>query len=128
LKKQIDAWSGRKFSEAAWIQTMDRDMVWVLEFAHNIFGFAHLRYVSATKTEIMGLYLHPDAKGYGYGKQMLNTMIQHCKNKDIKSVILTSTLTSKEFYQHFGFKAIKGATSIVLGGVPIECQPMEKQL
>lgn len=127
--EQIRAWSGRKSRPHLWCQTIDRDYVWVVEDNDNqIFGFGHLARMDEEVGEMMGLYLAPELKGLGAGKQLIQTIFTEAQLLALKELQLLSTLTAFNFYKNFGFEKMEGQTSIEIQGVDIPCIPMRKVL
>ena len=122
--KEIKAWSGSKRKPTSWCQSIDRDMLWVVEKDQKIEGFAHLAFMSETTAEILGLYLSLKVKGRGAGKELFELMKGEASNRDIQSIELLATVTAKQFYTRMGCQEISGLKSLTIGGVPISCIPM----
>lgn len=77
---------------------------------------------------MMGLYLAPELKGLGAGKQLIQTIFTEAQLLALKELQLLSTLTAFNFYKNFGFEKMEGQTSIEIQGVDIPCIPMRKVL
>ena len=122
--EQIEAWAGRHFKEHLWHQTIDRDFVWVLELDSVVQGFAHLALMSEDIGEVMGLYLSPEAKGLGAGKQLLSIIKKEAVINGLNELQLHSTVTAKTFYELNGFKQSGSDTTVEMRGVAIPCYPM----
>ncbi|MBX3039781.1 MAG: GNAT family N-acetyltransferase [Bdellovibrionaceae bacterium] len=127
--EQIEAWAGRNFQEDRWHKTMDRDFVWVVTDAEGIVrGFGHLQTPDLVQAEIAGLYLAPEVVGQGAGHQLVQLMIEECRKQGLQRIRLLATLTAKRFYQSCGFQTSADRSSIEMGGVKIDCLPMELTL
>jgi N-acetylglutamate synthase-like GNAT family acetyltransferase len=123
--EQIEAWAGRDFREDRWHQTMDKDFVWVIsDLDLNVYGFGHLQIRENAEAEIAGLYFAPEVIGKGFGKKLMAIILDECRNKEVKTILLTATKTAKSFYQSAGFQQVGEARLIGLGGQKIECFDM----
>lgn len=122
---EIAAWTGYAYSPDHWIQNIMRDNVWVVtDNQRNIFGFGHLRFESANRAEIEGLYLMELAAGIGIGRRLIDIILKECRKKSIVEVVLTSTRNSTDFYQHFGFQKTGKKVYVPRGNEKIECFEM----
>lgn len=127
--EQIEVWSGRDFKEDRWQQTMDRDVVWVISDAeNNIYGFGHLQFLKDGAAEVAGLYFVPEVIGKGFGKQLMQKILEQCRSHNIHTLELSATVTAKPFYESAGFKQIGERVAIHLGGQAIECFHMQREL
>lgn len=126
--EQVNAWAGRKFREVLWQQAIDRDLVWVVEHEEKVRGFGHLALMSKEKGEVMGLYLTPEVKGLGAGKEMFRVIREEAIKNGLCELELHATLTAKTFYEHCGFHQYASDTTVEMQGVPIPCHPMKCQL
>jgi putative acetyltransferase len=125
---QINAWAGRNFKATLWCQAMDRDHVWVAENNLKVVGYAHLAIMSESVGEVMGLYLAPEAIGFGMGKKMFTLIHREALNHGVKKLQLHSTKTARSFYEALGFKQLGEMTSVEIGGAAIPCYEMELHL
>lgn len=123
--EEIEAWAGRKFKASLWCQAMDRDHVWVAENSLKVVGYGHLAIMSESVGEVMGLYLAPEAIGFGMGKKMFALIHREAVKHGVKKLQLHSTKTAKSFYQALGFKPLGALTSVEIGGAAIPCYEME---
>lgn len=123
--EQIEAWSGRKFKPELWWQTIDRDLVWVVELDSKVRGFGHLALMDEESAEVLGLYFSPELKGLGAGKELFQVLKTEAQSHQIKKMQLIATITAKTFYEKFGFLQSAGQSSIEMRGVDIPCIPME---
>jgi ribosomal protein S18 acetylase RimI-like enzyme len=74
--------------------------------------------------EILLCYLLPEYLGRGFGKAMLNDMMDHARASGLRKVVLESTRTAKGFYLGNGFVE----TGAVMGMGMIPCFAMERDL
>lgn len=126
--EQIEAWAGRKFKPEMWIQAMDRDYIWVIEYDSKVTGFGHLAIMDEETCEVMGLYFVPSAIGQGLGKKIFQEFLSVAKKNQSKKMRLHSTLTARSFYESLGFRQSASDTTIEMRGVAISCYPMELSL
>lgn len=127
-KRQIEAWSGRKFKAELWRQSIDRDFVWVVQHDNDVVGFGHFAVMDDDHGEVLGLYFIPPAIGQGLGKKMFAEFIKLANAYKLKRITLHSTITAKKFYEHLGFHQSGGDTTVDMRGVAIPCYPMEIDL
>jgi putative acetyltransferase len=125
--EQIAAWSGQAYREERWLQTIDRDLVWVISDSNkNIYGFGHLQFKDSKEAEIAGLYLVPEVIGKGLGKELVGIMFDQCRKKEIHKVFLSATKTAKKFYEAVGFEQMGEPSSVEINGKKIECLRMRQ--
>lgn len=63
--------------------------------------------VGRGKSEIVLFVIDQNYQGVGNGKRLLSEFITHCKNSDVKSIIVeTNTLGASSFYEGVGFKHV----------------------
>ena len=122
--EQIEAWAGRKAKAQLWMNTIERDLVWVVELNNKIVGFGHLAFMEETRAEVMGLYFTPELKGLGAGKKLITIMKDESMLIGVKTLTLYSTLTAKTFYEQCGFLQTESDTTVEMRGVAIPCHPM----
>lgn len=128
VPEQVIPWSRYSSKESIWIDRMDRDYLWVLELDGRVRGFAHLAIMTEVLGEVMGLYLHPEVVGKGYGKKLLEVVLQKAQEHELRLLTLLSTRTAKSFYEHHGFKQIEGDEVVEINGAQINCHPMISEL
>ncbi len=113
--RQIEAWSGRNFRVDMWRETMDKDLVWVVEIDSHVRGFGHLSFQNENVGEVMGLYFTPECRGLGAGKKLFQIM---------NELQLHATITAKTFYEMCGFKQVGDICNLEMRGVLIPCFSM----
>lgn len=127
-EKQIAAWSGIDFKEGIWHKSIETDHIWVLDNGEEILGFGHLKFHDENKSEIHGLYFSPDAIGKGLGHKLVSIMKLFSSSKGRNHVVLSATITAKDFYEKEGFKSECEAKSISINGEQVNCYRMEMTL
>jgi len=127
--KQINAWGRRKFNYEAKKNLIINHHVWVVGANKKIEGYG-LLFEDKEKTylEIRALYLTPIVLRQGLGKKIIDQMKEMAKELEYKEIFLSSTKTSKEFYEKQGFHQYEEDNCINIGGVPIEVHPMKIEL
>lgn len=127
--EQINAWGGREFNYAGKKSLIQQQHVWVVECDGVIQGYG-LLFINQEKSlaEIGGLYLTAKVVGLGLGKQIISEMKLKAKQLGFTVLHLSSTITSKEFYQKQGAQQVGEDQLVSINGMPIECHPMQIQL
>lgn len=127
-KEQIAAWSGRDFQVSRWCESIDRDQVWVISNEkREIFGFGHLMFQVENEAYVAGLYFVPEAKGLGFGRQMMELILAEVKKRQIKLIKLNGTKTAQKFYLAAGFTAGE-STCVTMMDQQIDCINMQMHL
>jgi GNAT superfamily N-acetyltransferase len=80
------------------------------------------------KEEIGGIFVHPDYQKRGYGKQILDYLLQQAKTKKLIQVWLDATPIAKDMYLKAGFEVVEKKTDILDNNVPLEYFYMRKVL
>jgi peptidase E/N-acetylglutamate synthase-like GNAT family acetyltransferase len=126
---QINAWGRREFQQEKLEFCIKNDDVWVIESNGKIEGYGHLKtWKGKNYAEVMGLYLTPSVAGKGHGKTIINLIKERAKELGFEKLNLSSTKTSKSFYESAGFQQFGPDDSCLIGGVEIEGHPMEALL
>lgn len=128
--EQIMAWGHRQYQSDARQKNILEDYVWILESQGIIEGHGHL-VISKTnpkEAEIKALYLTSKLSKHGYGKRMLQIMLDEAKNLGVKTIKLHSTITAMSFYFKNGFKLESELCGININSVDIPCYKMSLNL
>jgi ribosomal-protein-alanine N-acetyltransferase len=126
---QIAAWAGRKFSADGRKKSILEHDQWVVEKNGKIEGYGHLVLNhKESSAEVYGLYFTPEVQGQGFGREMFSYMKELCQLEGIKGLKLSSTVTSKKFYEKVGFRQFGADDQTIINGVPIEGHPMKLTL
>ncbi len=127
-KKQIEAWSGIDFKEEVWHKSIETDHVWVLDNGEEVLGFGHLKFHDKNKSEIHGLYFSPEVIGKDLGHKLVNVMKSFSSSKGRNHIVLSATITAKDFYEKAGFRPESKSKSISINGEQVDCYKMEMRL
>ena len=68
-------------------------------------GCARIRFVHG-KAKLERIAVLKNYRGKGFGKMIVNYMINYCKNKNIKDVVMNSQYYLKDYYRKFWFKPV----------------------
>lgn len=123
--EQIGAWGDREYNYEGKRNLIANHHVWVAVKNNKIEGYGLLFDEGNKNIEIGGLYLTPEVCGQGLGKEIVFYMKELSKILGKSKMILSSTVTSKKFYEAQGFVQKGEDDSTMIGGVPVEGHPME---
>lgn len=127
-EEQLNVWGRRPFSETIRVQAVQNDHVWVLDSDEGIKGYAHLHILrrnAKSSGHLHALYLVPEALNKGFGKVIINKVIDLCRDLSLDRIGLYSTLTSFEFYKKCGFRKLPAPEFLMMGDVKIPSYAME---
>lgn len=97
-----------------WAEGIFRDCIksgydcWVLEYAGMVIGHGILS-VAADESHLLNVCVHPDQQGNGFGKTLVEFMIECARLKNAQSLFLEvrpSNLAAYKLYQSLGFNEI----------------------
>lgn len=125
--EQINAWGGREFNFEAKNNLIKNHHVWVIDLGGKIEGYG-LLFIGEEKAEIGALYFTPKVLGQGLGRIMVQEMKEVSQSLGFKEIYLSSTKTSKKFYEKQGFIQYAEDDFCQIGGVPVEGHPMKIDL
>lgn len=128
---EINAWGRRPYNETQRTEAIKKDELWVVELENKIEGFGHLRLFNEAGKQhahLMGLYLTPKSSGKGFGNQIIQKMLEICRAKKVKTILLESSLNALNFYHRHGFKDIGEQKTVLINHTPIRCQAMKLDL
>jgi dipeptidase E len=127
--EEVQAWGHRDYDPKQRAADIANDAVWVVELEGKIEGFGHLRITNQrgeAQGYLAGLYFTSKVTGHGFGKAIVEMMVEKLKNEKVKILQLESTLTAQSFYEKLGFQQKGGGCTSLVRGVPIRCLRMEK--
>lgn len=132
-QEQINAWGGREFNFEQKRKLIDNQYMWVVEDQGIVEGYGLLWFYPENhekegQADIGGLYLTPKVLGRGLGKEIVFYIKEMAKVVGVSEVYLSSTKTSKKFYESQGFKQYEKDDVSMIGGVPVEGHPMKVKL
>lgn len=78
--------------------------------------------------EIGAIYVHPKAKGKGYGRKLLLELESIALRNKVNKLALCSTINALGFYQHHGYIGTNKTLHELPNGIKLECIKMSKNL
>jgi len=129
--QEIQAWGHRPYREDQRVDSIQNDLVWVVEDSGLIEGYGHLKIFEKDGVKrgyISGLYLTPKIIGKSFGKTILDLMMEELRSAGVKRISLESTMTARNFYRKVGFVETGPETTVEMNGTPIRCYPMKMEL
>ena len=112
-REVIEIWAGRLRPEK-YAEAIDRYDFFVAEEDGVVVGFGELGRETGA---VQGLYVSPDVKGRGVGRELLRTLEERARAYGLKSLSLTSSLNAVPFYERAGFRAVEELTETIGPGV-----------
>ena len=120
----IEIWAGRLRPEK-YAEAIDRFEFFVAEEGGAVVGFGEL---GPEAGAIQGLYVSPEVKGRGVGRELLCALEERARAYGLKSLRLTSSLNAVPFYERAGFEAVGELTETIGPGVERASVRMFKEL
>lgn len=87
----------------------EQDRFWIAEAGDQIVGAIAIVGHSEHEAQLRWFILHPDYRGFGLGKRLLQESVQYCREKGFRRVFLETTEDQKTaiaMYQKAGFRKI----------------------
>jgi GNAT superfamily N-acetyltransferase len=81
-------------------------VMYILEVDGKMVGIGALRRLEEGVAEVKSMYIQPDYRGYGYGKQMLNKLIESAKVFGYATILLDTVefmAAARRIYESAGF-------------------------
>ena len=106
------------FAEFA-LSRNNRSKIWIVEHESEVRGSMAIVEHSADSAQLRWLILHPDIRGFGLGKRLVEEGIGFCREKGYSSIFLWTVGhldTATHIYQSEGFE-LKGEKSHRIWGV-----------
>lgn len=123
-REVIEIWAGRLRPEK-YAEAIDKYDFFVAEEDGRVVGFGEL---GPEAGEIQGLYVSPDVKGRGVGRELMRTLEERARAHGLKSLSLTSSLNAVPFYERAGFRAVGELKEAIAPGVERASVRMFKEL
>ena len=101
----------------------DRERIWVVEHNGSVAGSIAIVEVSQEQAQLRWLLLHPDLRGYGIGRVLVEEALQFCKECAYSSIYLWTVngLTAATgLYKSAGFSWTEEKTHPIWGAVVTE--------
>ena len=95
-----------------------REKFWVIEKKNEIVGSMAIVEHSKTEAQLRWLLLHPDIRGQGLGKKLMDDAIAFCRAKDYSSIFLWTEDLLKpaaKLYKSKGFQLTEEKTHEIWG-------------
>lgn len=139
---EIAAWSGRPYDEARRKESIARHLVWVVQrispdLDAPIAGFGVLGIDAPgpeagpgarPRAHLYALYFGSEIVGMGFGREIVEQMVQAAYAAKAEAITLESSLTAHGFYKHCGFEDSGPMTAVEMNGERIRCYPMVRRL
>ena len=100
-----------------------RERLWVVEKGGRISGSVAIVKFSEKQAQLRWLLLHPDARGCGIGKTLVEKAVRFCRDNGYSSVFLwtVSALTrAAGLYESVGFRVTEETTREIWGTIVTE--------
>jgi len=73
-------------------------------YLNDLIGFGRVIADGVHHALIVDLIIHPDYQGKGLGSELLDRLVQKCKNNKIRDIQLFAAKNKFEFYEKLGFQ------------------------
>jgi N-acetylglutamate synthase-like GNAT family acetyltransferase len=96
----------------------DRERLWIVEEDGQIVGSVAIVKFSEKKAQLRWLLLHPDVRGHGIGRTLIERAVQFCRDCGYSSLFLwtVSALTAAaKLYKSAGFRLTEEKTRNLWG-------------
>lgn len=100
--KNIIAWWDQKLTERYIIEKSKERRCYVAVLKKKVIG-----YISFDGKEIKKLHVNPDQHGLGIGKKLIKAIECFSKGRNIRKIIVESSIYAEKFYERCGFKKLK---------------------
>ncbi|MCP4542253.1 MAG: GNAT family N-acetyltransferase [Chloroflexi bacterium] len=96
----------------------DRERLWIVEKDGQIVGSVAIVKFSKEQAQFRWLLLHPDTRGHGMGKALVQEAVQFCRDCGYSSVFLwtvSALNAAAKLYQSAGFRLTEEKTHEIWG-------------
>ena len=118
----LEAYVAPPLAQFAMSQT-DRERIWIVEKDGETAGSIALVQSPKTEAQVRWLLLHPDVRGYGIGRLLVEEAIAFCRESGYSSVFLWTVrglLAAAHLYESAGFQLTEEKTHKIWGVVLTE--------
>ena len=101
----------------------DEDRIFLAETNDRIIGSIAIVGHSKVDAQLRWFLVHPDYRGLGIGKELLNDALQFCRERKYKTIFLWTTselIEAGHLYTCFGFSKTEEKTHEIWGKVVTE--------
>lgn len=91
----------------------------------QLIGFARATSDGIYRANIWDVVIHPDYRGAGLGRKLVETVLSHPRMNRVERVYLMTT-HQQSFYERIGFEC-NSSTTMVLYNQPLDSQPLASQ-
>jgi N-acetylglutamate synthase-like GNAT family acetyltransferase len=100
-----------------------KDRLWIAEDTGRVVGSIAIAGLPQRKAQLRWFLVHPDARGQGLGRRLINEALQFCRDHDFESVFLWTISELKvaaHLYKQAGFALREQKTHSIWGDVHTE--------
>lgn len=110
-------WAKERSSEDLSIAIENSEPVISVWDAQKLIGFARANSDGIYRATIWDVVIHPDYRGAGLGRKLVETVISHPRMNRVERIYLMTT-HQQRFYERIGFE-VNSTTTMVLHNQPI---------
>ncbi len=118
----FEGYVAKTFSSCSW-PLHGRERLWIVERDGSYRGSIAVVMASEKEAQIRWLLLHPDLRGCGVGKGLVNDALAFCRASGYSSVLLWtegSLNAATALYRRAGFRRTEERTSLLWGAMRTE--------
>ncbi|HMN88750.1 MAG TPA: GNAT family N-acetyltransferase [Saprospiraceae bacterium] len=106
---------------AQFIQSITpRECLWIVEHQSTVMGSIAIVKRTDTEAQLRWFLLHPDVRGFGIGRQLMQIAMDFCKlmgYEGIRLWTISEQQTAIRLYQSFGFQKVSSETRHAWGRI-----------
>jgi DNA-binding MarR family transcriptional regulator/N-acetylglutamate synthase-like GNAT family acetyltransferase len=109
----------------------DIERIWIAEKNGQFAGCVGLVKIDDKTAQLRWLLLEPEVRRLGLGKQLVQHVIDFCKEKEYKQVVLSTVSklhSARNLYRKLGFRPVKTEPAAILWGQKLEDECWELYL
>ena len=116
-------WAKDRSIEDLGIAIANSDPVISIWDAEELIGFARATSDGIYRATIWDVVIHPDYRGTGLGRKLVETVLSHPRVRRVERVYLMTT-HQQEFYERIGFESNISTTMVLYNQSQIETLPI----